>query len=97
MKRERRLFHGEPDWPMRQIYFGRDDGKATAGTEEKQYIELTVPAGGSTVEVDIKDLVVGTYDVAEVNEDGHSANVKNYKLTISPDQTVTIMMEKQLR
>ena len=65
-------------------YFGRGtDGKATAGTEEKQYIELTVPAGVSTNGIDISDLVVGTYDVAEVNENGHSAEISGYSLTVS--------------
>ena len=72
-------------------YFGRDaDGKATAGTEEKQYVELTVPAGETSATVTITDLVIGTYTVAEANDSTHDPNLAGYILEVTGEGTATV-------
>ena len=72
-------------------YYGVDaNGKATAGTEEKQYVELTVPAGKKTASVTIDGLVIGTYDIAEADDSTYDADLTDYTLEVTGDETATV-------
>ena len=66
------------------------NGKATAGTEEKQYVELTVPAGKKTASVTIDGLVIGTYDITEADDSTYDADLTDYTLEVTGDETATV-------
>lgn len=75
-----------------KLYYGRyENGNATPGTTDKQYIVLTVPANGTSDTVTIDKMPLGTYIIAEENNStGQDPNLTGYKLAITGDGEVTV-------